>query len=223
MVQSAVFESYYAALLDTRREAAVAVIEQAMQAGCTAEQIVFDLVVPAMQRLADSVADGLEVTLAQHFVASQIAAEVTDRLIPLFERVAEPAGCIVLGTSALDFHGLGKKIVGGCLRAHMLQVIDLGMNVSAERFVEAAVENEAQVIGVSSMMVHTARGKDGPSKVREILRSERLEGRIKLVVGGAPYRFHAELYKTVGADGWAENGTAAARVIGGLIEDVRAR
>ena len=70
------------------------------------------------------------------------------------------------------------------------------------------------------MMVHTARGENGARRVREILRKEGFESRIKLAVGGAPYRFHPTLYEEVGADGWAENGIKAASVILNMIREV---
>ena len=103
----------------------------------------------------------------------------------------------------------------------MVETIDLGVNVAAAKFVDAAVANGAQVIGISAMMVHTATGDNGCRKVREILRSRGLEERIKIIVGGAPYRYDRQLYKTVGADGWAEDGITAGKVISDLISQVR--
>jgi len=78
-----------------------------------------------------------------------------------------------------------------------------------------------QVNAISAMMVHTARGENGCRKVRQILSERGLEERIKVAVGGAPYRFDPELYRTVGADAWAENGITAGRVITDLIREVR--
>ena len=103
----------------------------------------------------------------------------------------------------------------------MVEVSDLGVNVPAERFVDAAVAADAQVIAISAMMVHTATGPKGASRVRELLRERGLEERIRLVVGGAPYRFDGELYKSVGADAWAADGVSAGRVIVDLIREVK--
>ena len=79
-----------------------------------------------------------------------------------------------------------------------------------------------QNLGVSeaAMMMHTASGEQGAIKVRTILKERGLEDQIKLAVGGAPYKFDPELYKKVGADGWAENGLAAATILRGLIGEV---
>jgi methanogenic corrinoid protein MtbC1 len=83
--------------------------------------------------------------------------------------------------------------------------------------VDAAVEHGARVIAISTMMVHTARGPGGCVGVRKLLQERGLEDRIKIAVGGAPFRFDPELYKVVGADTWAENGILAARVITALL------
>jgi methanogenic corrinoid protein MtbC1 len=103
----------------------------------------------------------------------------------------------------------------------MVEVEDLGVNVPAEKFVHAAVTGNAQVIAISAMMVHTATGENGARKVRALLKEQDLEDKIKIVVGGAPYRFDSELYKTVGADGWAADGIAAGKMIVDLIRATR--
>jgi methanogenic corrinoid protein MtbC1 len=69
-------------------------------------------------------------------------------------------------------------------------------------------------------MVHTARGENGCRRVRQLLSEQGLEGRIKIIVGGAPYRFDDQLYRQVGADAWAENAIEAGPVIARLIREV---
>jgi len=156
-------------------------------------------------------------------MGAQIAAEVVEEMVPRFREAPECSGRVVIGTARGDFHGLGKQIVVGCLKALMVEVTDLGLNVAPERFVDEAVARGAQVIGVSAMMVHTAQGEQGCRGVRAVLRARGLEACIKIAVGGAPYRFCPGLYRTVGADAWAENGILAGRVITKLIREVAAR
>lgn len=134
----------------------------------------------------------------------------------------EVIGRVIIGTSFGDLHSLGKRIVIGCLKSLMVDVTDLGVNVQAEDFVDAAVAEEAQVIAISSMMVHTATGEEGSLQVRALLKERGLENDIKLVVGGAPYRFDHELYSKTGADSWAPDGITAAKVISQLIREVKA-
>lgn len=154
-------------------------------------------------------------------MTAQIAAEVTETMLEKFDHPPEIVGRVVIGTAHGDLHSLGKRIVMGCLKALMVEATDLGANVPAQRFVDEALAHDAQVIAVSAMMVHTAIGENGARKVRRLLREHGLEERIKLIVGGAPYRYDAELFQTVGADAWAADGVSAARTIIHLIEQVK--
>jgi methanogenic corrinoid protein MtbC1 len=127
----------------------------------------------------------------------------------------------VIGNARGDLHALGKRIVIGCLKARMIDVKDLGVNVEPEKFVDEAVAFDAPVIAISAMMVHTARGEQGCIRVREVLRERKLEGKIKIAVGGAAFRFDHDLYKTVHADAWSEEAISAGKVIEDLISEVR--
>ena len=216
-----IISAYFDALYDTDRDRALTVIDRALAAGVPAERVIFEVVVPTMERMIGSMLTNEMITLSQHFLASQIAEEVTDLLIPRFSQAPQIQGYVVIGTSRGDFHGLGKKIVTGCLRAKMFKVTDLGLNVEPERFVEAALAEGAGVIGISSMMVHTAIGEQGPLRVRALLREQGLEQRIRLIVGGAPYRFNEELYREVGADAWADSAAEAPAVIARLLAEVQ--
>lgn len=216
-----VIAAFNEAIFDTDRNRAMQIIHDAEQNGLSPEEIVFKIVVPSIHQMMKSVSESKKTNIAQHFIATQIASDVTDEMIPKFRTKPETIGCVVIGTSVGDMHGLGKRIVIGCLKALMIDVVDLGLNVSPERFVDEAIAHNAEVIGISSMMVHTARGENGCLKVRKILHEQRLEKKIKIAVGGAPYRFDPNLYKVVQADAWAEDGVAAGNVITELINEVR--
>jgi len=215
-----IVKAYNDAIYDTDRDLALKVVHEAVQQGVPAEDIVFKVVVPAVEQMMKSIAENLDANLAQHFLTAQIASEVTEEMIPLFKLPPKPKGLVVIGTAAGDMHSLGRRIVSGCLKAMMIDVIDLGVNVSAQRFVDEAVANNAQVIGISAMMVHTAQGEDGCLKVRQLLKERNLEDKIKVVVGGAPYRFDEELYHMVQADAWAPDGITGGKIIADLIEEV---
>jgi len=224
MVETAVnhtMDAYLKAIFDTDKAAALRIVFQALEGGMTPENVIFDLVVPGMERMIGGMISDNQITISQHFLASQIAEEVTDRLIPLFGSAPEVQGNVVIGASHGDFHGLGKKIVIGCLRARMFQITDLGINVEPERFIEAALSAQAQVIAISSMMVHTATGERGPKRVRQLLREGGLEQTTRIIVGGAPYRFHDNLFREVGADAWADTAAQASAVVARLVREVR--
>jgi trimethylamine corrinoid protein len=209
--------AYNEAVFDTDRERAIGVIQAAVDRGLTPEEIVFQVVIPALERMIKSISEDFDANLAQHYMASQIAAEVTEAMIDKFDRPPEVEGHVVIGTASGDLHTLGKRIVTGCVKSLMIGVTDLGVNVAPERFVDEAESQGAQVIAISAMMLHTARGENGCLRVRELLKERSLEGRIALVVGGAPYRFDPNLYRIVGADAWSADGVTAGHVIRDLI------
>jgi trimethylamine corrinoid protein len=217
-----IITAYNEAVFETDREAAFRVVENALAGGLTPEDVVFKVVIPAVEEMMSLITKNPDANLAQHFMTAQIAADVTEAMLKKFRRPPEIVGRVVFGTAAGDLHSLGKRIVMGCLKSLMVEVTDLGVNVPAERFVDAAVAHDARVIGISAMMVHTAAGPGGCQKVRALLRERGLEGRIRIAVGGAPFRFDEQLYKSVGADGWAPDGISAGRVIVDLIKGAQA-
>jgi methanogenic corrinoid protein MtbC1 len=211
---------YNEALIDTDRDRAMRIVHDAVEQGITPEQIVFQVVLPSMERMIPE-PGGDGVSIAQHFITSQIGEAVTTEMIARFEKSPQVRGRVVIGTVHGDMHSLGKKIVTGCLRARLIEVRDLGLNVAAERFVEEAIAFGAEVIALSAMMVHTARGEKGCPRVCGLLQERGLRRRIKVVVGGAPFTFHPELARMVGADAWAADALTGGRVIEEAIREVQ--
>jgi len=214
-----IVKSYNEAIYDTDRDKALQVVRKAVEDGVSPEEVVFKIIMPAMDLMMNAVSLGEDVNLAQHFMTAQIASEVTEEMIPKFKKAPSINGKIVIGTAQGDLHSLGKRIVVGCLSTYMIDVTDLGVNVPPERFVDEALVHNANVIGISSMMVHTAKGENGCVKVRQILKERGLEDTIKIIVGGAPYKFNSDLYKIVQADAWAEDGISAGKIILNMIKE----
>lgn len=216
-----IVKEYNEAIFDTDRDRALSVVYKAVEQGVSPEQVVFEVVLPALDLMVKSISENLDANLAQHFMTAQIADTVTAEMIGKFKKAPEVVGTMVIGTAQGDMHSLGKRIVIGCLKARMIDVIDIGVNVAPEHFVDEAVGRKAQVIGISAMMVHTARGENGSIAVRRILKERGLEDKIRIIVGGAPFRFDDELYRTVQADAWANDGVTAGKVIADLVKGVR--
>lgn len=214
-------QSYNDAVFETDKRAALDVVNRALAEGISPEDIVFNLVIPAVEAMMVRIERDPDANLAQHFMTAQIAAEVSENMLAKFSNPPEKIGRVVIGTAYGDMHTLGKRIVMGCLKSLMVDVIDLGTNVSADKFVDAALAVNAQVIAISAMMLHTASGENGSLRVRALLKARRLEDSIKLAVGGAPYRYNRELYVKVGADAWAPDGVTAAKAIVQLIHEVK--
>lgn len=216
--QKIIFE-FKEALFDTDHDRAVAVIHTALENGVTPEEVVFSIIIPSIDQTINQIILDDSLCLAQHFLTAQISSDIVEEMLPLFTKAPQVIGRVVLGTAFGDLHSLGKRIVAGCLRAQLIEVIDLGVNVRPEKFVQEAVAHHAEVIAISAMMLHTARSDQGALGVRKLLIEQDIR-EVSLVVGGAPFRFNPDLFSIVQADAWAPDGISASRVIGDLIRKV---
>jgi trimethylamine corrinoid protein len=116
------------------------------------------------------------------------------------------AGRVVIGTVEGDIHDIGKNLVSALLSANGFAVVDLGADVKVERFISAAEESGATIIGLSALLTTTMLGQ---RRLVEELRQRGLRDKYKVLVGGAPVtrRWADE----IGADGYGENALAAVR------------
>jgi len=122
----------------------------------------------------------------------------------LTEKGVKGAGKVVLGTVRGDLHDIGKNLVGMMLEGAGFEVIDLGVDVSPEKFVEAAREKGADIIGLSALLTTTMPGmKD----VIEAIKSSDLKGKVKVMIGGAPVT--QDYADEIGADGYAPDAASA--------------
>jgi corrinoid protein of di/trimethylamine methyltransferase len=113
-------------------------------------------------------------------------------------------GRIVIGTVKGDIHEIGKNLVGMMLETSGFEVHDLGVDVAPERFVEAAKEHDADIIGVSALLTTTMAGQ---RTVVDQLVAAGLRERVKVIVGGAPAS--ESWAHEIGADGYSEDAIGA--------------
>jgi trimethylamine corrinoid protein len=125
-------------------------------------------------------------------------------------------GRIVIGTIEGDIHDIGKNLVASMLAANGFDVIDLGSDVKPDRFIDAAVEARADVIGLSALLTTTMLGQ---RRVVKRLRERGLRDRFKVLVGGAPV--NRAWAADIGADAYGENALAAVALAGELVSAKR--
>jgi 5-methyltetrahydrofolate--homocysteine methyltransferase len=125
----------------------------------------------------------------------------------LAQRSVKPLGTVVIGTVKGDLHDIGKNLVAMMLEGAGFQIVDLGVDVPSERFVQAVREHGADLVGLSALLTTTMTQM---SHVIRAMADAGLREKVKVLVGGAPIteRFAAE----IGADGHGETATAAVRV-----------
>ena len=124
----------------------------------------------------------------------------------------EPIGIAVIGTVKGDLHDIGKNLVGMMLEGAGLKVVDIGIDVSPERFIEAAKESGAQVIGISALLTTTMTNM---KSVIDAVQASDIAGKVKVMIGGAPV---TQAYcDEIGADGYAADAASAADLARKLI------
>jgi len=138
-----------------------------------------------------------------------VAAEAVkgaSEIIRPFLKGEKGRGTVVIGTVSGDIHDLGKNLVASTLEASGFRVIDLGVDVPAERFVRAVKEEKADIVAISALITTTMLG------MRDVIESLKRDGvrkEVKVMVGGAP--LDEEFSKKIGADRYARTSRDAAR------------
>jgi len=127
---------------------------------------------------------------------------------------AKAAGTIVLGTVRGDQHDIGKNLVGAMLEGAGFEIVDLGVDVPPERFIAAVQEKGAQFLGLSALLTTTLPAM---KKIVEASGEAGIRGCVKIVVGGAPVT--SQYAEAIGADGYAENASAAVELVQRLLSE----
>ena len=154
-----------------------------------------------------------EMFLPEVLLAARAMAAGVDLLKPLLIAEEVPSrGKVVLGSVQGDLHDIGKNLVAIMLEGAGFEVVDLGIDVPAARFVDTAVAENAAVIGVSSLLTTTMAGMRG---VVELVEERGLAGKVKVIVGGAP--LSAEFARSIGADGFAYDAANAVETVTDLL------
>ena len=184
----------------------------------TATQSAIDENISISEIIGDGLGKGMEVIgerfdKAEIFLPQVVAASKT---MELALKILEPLmtagagslkGCVIMGTVEGDIHEIGKNVCCAMLRGAGYKVIDLGPDVTSQDFIDAADENEAQVLGGSALMTTTLEAQ------RELVQAvKEVEGPYKCIFGGAPCS--QEWCDEIGADGYS----ATANEIIGLVD-----
>jgi 5-methyltetrahydrofolate--homocysteine methyltransferase len=117
---------------------------------------------------------------------------------------AKSAGRVVIGTVQGDLHDIGKNLVAAMLEGGGFEIVDLGVNVTPERFVTTVREKNAQIVALSALLTTTMPAM---KKTVEALKQGGVRDRVKVLVGGAPVT--QKYADEIGADGWGESAATA--------------
>lgn len=146
-----------------------------------------------LRRIGDGWEQG-DISLSQVYMAGIISEELIDNYLPLlnYKRIENPKMAIGV---LLDHHSLGKRIVYSILRAAGYEILDFGQGLTPDQMVKKSIEEKIEILLISTLMLNSALHI---KKVKEIFDKEKYS--IKIIAGGAPFRFDKDLWVRVGAD-----------------------
>jgi len=196
---------YYEAMSEGNANRIREMTQEALARGEGAASVLEELI-ESLNVIGVGFRDG-EIFLPEMMIAARAMHAGLGVLRPVLATSAgAKAAKVVLGTVQGDLHDIGKNLVGMMLEGGGFEIIDLGIDVPSEKFIETAREQGAQVIALSALLTTTMVQMQEAARM---IRAERLN--VKVVVGGAPVT--AAFAKEIGADGYAEDAAAAVSMV----------
>ncbi|MGM0669010.1 MAG: cobalamin B12-binding domain-containing protein [Gemmatimonadota bacterium] len=189
-------------------------VNQAIEEGIPTTQILDDGLIAGMNVVGKRFKNH-EMFLPEVLLSARAMTAGVALLKPLLIAEEVPSrGKVVLGSVQGDLHDIGKNLVGIMLEGAGFEVVDLGIDVPPEKLIEAAVTEEADVIGLSSLLTTTMDIMKG---VVNLAGEKGLSDRIKIIVGGAP--LSEEFAQSIGAQGYAYDAANAVEKVIQLLEE----
>jgi 5-methyltetrahydrofolate--homocysteine methyltransferase len=184
-----------------------ALVQQALDEGMGPGEVLTGGLVVGMDAVGRDFKAG-ELFVPEVLIAARAMHAGMDVLKPLLAESEVPsAGKYIVGTVKGDLHDIGKNLVRMMIEGGGFEVVDLGVDVSPEGFVEAVRENEPDILGMSALLTTTMTNMKG---VIEALEEAGLRDSVKVMIGGAPV---TDAYaQEIGADGYAPDAATAVDV-----------
>ena len=202
-----IVEDIQQAILDLDEDKAEELTQEAVDAGISPLVILEDGLTEGVRTVGDKFGKG-EVFLPELAMAADSMRAGVDIVEPLLDEMdlgeEDEAGKVLVGTVDEDIHNIGKNILVTMLKANGFDVVDMGVEIPNEEFVEAVREEDPDILGLSALMTMTM---DHQKEVIEMLEEEGLREDVSIMIGGAPTS--QEYCEEIGADGYADNADAA--------------
>lgn len=198
------------ALLALDKEAAEQLLAKALSNGSVIE-ITSQLVTETLQKIGNAWEEG-KLALSQVYMSGMICEELIEKYLPgqSPQRKSQPK--MAIGVFE-DYHLLGKRIVYSSLRASGFELLDLGGGLTIDSLQEIIEREQIKILLLSVLMLPSAL------HIKDLKRN--LKGTdVRLIVGGAPFRFDEELWKEVGADGFGKDSSEAIQIVTKLMEEI---
>jgi len=187
-------------------------VKQALSTGIPAEQILNEGLIAAMRQVGKLFEEG-EYYVPEMLIAARAMKGGLDLLRPALAAAnVQAIGKIVVGTVQGDLHDIGKNLVAMMMEGAGFEVIDLGVDVTPEKFVEAVKAHQPQLVGCSALLTTTMPKMKATI---DALHAAGVRNNVKVLVGGAPVT--TKYASEIGADAFAADASAAANVAKSLL------
>lgn len=174
------------------------ITKEALESGVTPGEILNDALIFAMNKVGQKFSEN-KIFVPQMLLSAKAMSASMAHLKPYFASGAvQRKGTFILGTVFGDLHDIGKNLFGMMVEGAGWEVIDLGIDVKTEKFVEAVQQNPGAVVGISALLTTTMVNM---RPVIEAIKS--VSPATKIIVGGAPLSL--DFAQTIGADGYGKN------------------
>lgn len=208
-----VLDEVYDYVLTGDAERSVAATQEGLKLGVDPMTLLYDTMIPALEEVGDLFETG-EYFLPEMLTAAKAVHAAMEVLRPLLAEVGgEKIGTFVIGTVAGDIHDIGKNLCSVMLEGAGFEVIDLGINVSSDVFIDAIRQHNPDLVGLSAFLTTTLPEL---AVTLDSFETAGVRDSVKVMVGGAPVT--AEYAIGIGADGYAADASSAAREAKLLIE-----
>lgn len=202
----------YEAIVAGKLEPAVEVTRQAIAEGVAPQMIINNYMIKAMGEVGQRFQDG-KAFVPQLLMAGRAMKGALELLKPLLTGSASTTiGKIVIGTVKGDLHDIGKNLVASMLEGCGFEVINIGIDVTCDKFVEAVKENHADILCMSALLTTTMTYM---KEVIQALEEAGIRNQVKVMIGGAPVS--QGFADEIGADGYSDNANTAVAVAKELI------
>jgi 5-methyltetrahydrofolate--homocysteine methyltransferase len=179
-------------------------VHEALEKGRSPQEIINEGLIAGMYQVG-LLFKNSEIYLPEVIVSARTMHAALGILRPLLKQgEMKSSGTVVIGTVKSDVHDIGKNLVAMMLEGAGFEVVDIGVDQPAERFVEAAQTKYADAVALSALLSTTM--KEMPVVI-EALNRAGLRDRVKIMVGGAPIT--ESFARSIGADGYAPDGSSA--------------
>jgi 5-methyltetrahydrofolate--homocysteine methyltransferase len=204
-------DEIYQNVIDGQAPAVEAGVNAALSQGMPASEILNQGLIRAMDEVGKRFEEG-EFYVPEMLIAARAMQAGLKILKPhLVETGIQAAGRVAIGTVKGDLHDIGKNLVAMMLEGAGFEVNDLGVDVPAERFIQAAREG-VQVIGMSALLTTTMVNMQSTISA---MKEAGVREQVKIIIGGAPVT--EDYARQIGADAFASDASSAARAVRQLI------